>query len=57
MDKYFVNEISNKTIRQTLVKTWNRIGQAYNSIREKKTSRNQNKNPSLLVILSFFAIG
>jgi hypothetical protein len=53
MDKYFVNERGSRTIRQTLVNTWSRIQQVYNSTREKKIACNQNKNPSLLVLLSF----
>jgi hypothetical protein len=53
MDKYFVNERGNRTIRQTLVKIQSRIGQVYNSTRDKKIARNQDKNPSLLVLLSF----
>jgi hypothetical protein len=53
MDRYFVNEKGSRTIRQTSVKTWSRIGQVCNSTRGKKTSCNQDKNPSLSVLLSF----
>jgi hypothetical protein len=53
MDRYFVNERGNRTIKRTLVKIRNKIGQVYNSTRKKKTSHNQNKNPSLSILLSF----
>jgi hypothetical protein len=57
MDEYFVNERSNKTIGQTLVKTWSRIGQVYNSTRERKISHNQAKKSITFSITFFFAIG
>jgi hypothetical protein len=52
MDRYFVNERGSITIKQSLAKIWSKIGQLCNSTREKKNSRNQDKNPSLSILLS-----
>jgi len=56
MDRYFVNERGNRTIKRTLVKIRNKIGQVYNSTRKKNFTQSKQKSITFNITL-FLTIG